>query len=88
MTRHLTVDDLAERWRTTPKAVHNQRHRGELPPAFRVGRRLLWPVEVIEAFELARMEGSTELVGDSPTGSPRRPAVTKSYVDWFKERSA
>ncbi|AKJ72311.1 putative DNA binding protein [Gordonia phage GMA4] len=38
----LTVDDVAHLLQTTPAAVHRMRHRGYLPPAFKVGRILRW----------------------------------------------
>src|SRR5262245_26356601 len=37
-----TVNDLAEILRTTPTAVRRLRERGSLPPAFKIGARLLW----------------------------------------------
>lgn len=49
LRRRLTIEELAERLRTTPTAIYCLRYRGEGPPAVRVGRRLLFdPVEVEE----------------------------------------
>lgn len=52
---HLTVDDLAVRWKTNRKGIYNLRHRRRLPPAIRQGNekrgRLLWPLAAIEAHE-------------------------------------
>lgn len=40
----LTADEVAAYFRTTPAALHSQRHRGQAPGVLgvRVGRRILW----------------------------------------------
>ncbi|WP_420903304.1 helix-turn-helix domain-containing protein [Streptomyces boncukensis] len=48
---HLTVAELAARWRTTEQAIYHRRHRRQLPPAISGGRKLLFPLAAIEAFE-------------------------------------
>ena len=65
-TTFLTVEDLAERWHTTPPAVHQQRHRGVLPPGHRLGKRVLWRLDVIEAFEATRQEHGGNAASASP----------------------
>ena len=50
----LTTTDLARRWRTTEQAVYAARHRGDCPRAVRRGRRLLWRLRDIEAWEEVR----------------------------------
>ncbi|HUP68499.1 MAG TPA: hypothetical protein VM142_01665 [Acidimicrobiales bacterium] len=84
MSPFLTVEDLAARWRTTPHAVRNQKYRGLLPVPLRVGRRLLWDLADIEAFEAGRRETPVKSVGErdrfpKPTSWP-----AKSYKDWGK----
>lgn len=37
----LTVAEVAEMFRTTPKAVYNMIERGQVPGVFRRGRRIL-----------------------------------------------
>jgi predicted DNA-binding transcriptional regulator AlpA len=54
MTEYVSTEELAERWRTTAAGVLMQRHRGALPAALRVGRRVLWRLEDIEAWEQER----------------------------------
>lgn len=39
---YLTTEQLAARWHTTPKGVLQLRHRGVLPPDYRIGRRVLY----------------------------------------------
>ena len=52
----LTTADLAKRWRTTEQAVYAARHRGDCPRAVRLGKRLLWRLQDVEAWEEARAE--------------------------------
>jgi len=55
MSAFLTVEELAERLRTTPAALHMQRVRGQLPGAFavKVGRRCLWSAAAVDAWFVA-----------------------------------
>lgn len=52
----LTTDELAELLRTTPAGIHSLRYRGEGPPAVRVGRRLLFRAEDVQAWLAAQRE--------------------------------
>lgn len=58
-TRHLSVQDLAERWNTTPKAIYNLNTRGAAPPRVRRngGKRgpVLYRLADVEAFERSRL---------------------------------
>ncbi len=47
----LTTDELAERHRTTPAAVAMRRHRGDSPRGCRSGKRILFPLDGVEAWE-------------------------------------
>jgi len=48
---HLTVLDLASRWAKSPQAIHQMRWRGDLPVALKLGRRLVFRIADVEAFE-------------------------------------
>lgn len=50
-TRHLTVEDLADRWNTTKNAIYALNKRGEAPPRFKRGRKLLYREADVEAHE-------------------------------------
>ena len=52
----LTTVDLAHRWRTTEQAIYATRYRGECPLAIRVGRRLLFRIVDVLAWEERRTE--------------------------------
>lgn len=54
--RLLIAEEVAERLRTTVPALHCLRYRGAAPPAIRVGKRLLFPEDQLEAWLLARQE--------------------------------
>ena len=74
---HLTVDALALRWHTTPNAIYVRRHRRQLPPAIRRGRKLLWPQAAIEEFE-----------AEERANDPQNPANDPALVPVQKRRKA
>lgn len=51
-TRHLTVEELAERWRCSVYTVRRRVNTGELE-GFREGRRWLVPDRAVAAYERA-----------------------------------
>jgi len=56
----LTVEEVAERYRTTPAAIRNQRWRHQEPGVLgiEVGRRVLWSEAVLEEWETAQLPGN------------------------------
>ena len=48
---YMTTAEVAERFRTTPETVRWWRFAGYGPPSIKVGKRALYAVEDIEAFE-------------------------------------
>jgi DNA-binding transcriptional MerR regulator len=52
----LTVEELAARWRLKPKTLHNWHLIGKGPTPVKVGRRLLYRAEDVEAWEDAQRE--------------------------------
>lgn len=69
---HLTVAQLAARWKTTKSAIYIARHRGKAPKALKPGKTVLFPLSAVEAFEAEQM------AGDKPshrgTTAEHRPA--------------
>lgn len=57
---NLTVDELAERERTTPATVRYWVHTGTAPRSFKAGRRRLFPLREVVAWEKARMEADDQ----------------------------
>ncbi len=54
----LTASDLAAKIRTTEAAIYTARYRGELPPAIKRGRRLLWRSEDVDRWLASKVEPS------------------------------
>jgi excisionase family DNA binding protein len=50
MNRFLTTEEVAELCRTSPATVRYWRHVGKGPASFRLGRRVLYKNEIVEAF--------------------------------------
>jgi excisionase family DNA binding protein len=50
MTKYLTTSEVAEALRTPVETVRYWRHVGKGPKSFKVGRRVLYAVEDVEAF--------------------------------------
>ncbi len=74
----LTTTDLARRWRTTEQAVYAARHRGDCPGAVKRGRRLLWRLRDVEAWEEVRAVSDAARIG-APGG--RTPALRGALSD-------
>ena len=47
----LTSKELSDRWRLSDQTLANWRHAGKGPPFTRVGSRVLYPIDGINAFE-------------------------------------
>ncbi|HYO18967.1 MAG TPA: helix-turn-helix domain-containing protein [Dermatophilaceae bacterium] len=52
----MTIEDVAERLRVTVATVRWLRLEGRFAPAVRVGRRLMWATEDIDAWISAQRE--------------------------------
>lgn len=63
MTTHLNQNDLARRWRVSPRTLERWRWTGEGPRYIKVVGRVLYRLEDIEDFELAQMRESTAADG-------------------------
>jgi len=49
----VTEAELGVRWRVSRRTLQRLRFRGDLPESFRVGRKILYRLDVIIAFEAA-----------------------------------
>jgi hypothetical protein len=47
----LTSKELSDRWRLSDQTLANWRYAGKGPPFTRVGSRVLYPIDGINAFE-------------------------------------
>lgn len=50
----LTVEEVAELLRMSPHALHQMRYRSTAPPALKIGRRLLFDSEKLNAWLMER----------------------------------
>ena len=58
--RHLNQELLARRWSLSPRSLERWRWRGEGPPFLKVGGRVLYRLEDIEAYEAAHFRHPTD----------------------------
>ena len=58
---HLTPEELAERWHTTPGTLKDWRQKGREwgPHYIKFGRKVLYPLPEVERIEQARLMAAT-----------------------------
>jgi hypothetical protein len=59
MTTHLHQVDLARRWKLSPRTLERWRWTGEGPQFVKLGGRVVYRLEDVEAFEVGRLRAST-----------------------------
>jgi predicted site-specific integrase-resolvase len=67
-TRHLNQIELAARWTISPRTLERWRFTGEGPQFIKIGGRVVYRIEDVEAFEADQIRQST------PGGVARQPA--------------
>lgn len=81
---HLTVQQLAKRWHTTPNAIYVRRHKGKAPRGFKSGREVLFPLTQVEAWEQAALDADPQSNRDTKPemrpAEPSRPRGAKKYT--------
>ncbi len=70
-TRHLNQKQLAERWGISPKTLERWRWLGQGPKFLKLGGRIAYRLEDIEAFEEQQLR---QVTGSAAAASPT-PAV-------------
>lgn len=55
----LTQKDLAVRWRISPRTLEQWRWLGKGPRFIKVGARVIYPLEFVEAYEAERVHVCT-----------------------------
>jgi len=69
-TRHLNQKQLADRWGISPKTLERWRWLGQGPKFLKLGGRIAYRLEDIEAFEeqqLRQVTGSAAAASPTPT---------------------
>ena len=75
---NLAQDDLATRWRMSPRTLEQWRWRGVGPRYLKIGGRVIYPETEVEAHEAAQLRQNTAgplPVGEAPDLS-RSPAAS------------
>lgn len=54
--KYMTTNEVADLLRTSPETIRFWRHTGKGPKSFKVGRRVLYAVEDVEAYVGAARE--------------------------------
>ncbi|WOX09165.1 helix-turn-helix transcriptional regulator [Streptomyces sp. N50] len=56
--RYLTTDEVATRYRTAPSTVRYWKHIGYIPGAVKRGRRTLYAIAVLDAWDAEQTGGA------------------------------
>jgi hypothetical protein len=64
--RHLNQIDLARRWSISPRTLERWRWIGQGPRYIKIGGRVIYRVEEVEAFETQQTRGSTSDIPEAP----------------------
>lgn len=74
---HLSQHDVAVRWRMSVRTLERWRSLRQGPPFLKLGGRVVYRIEDIEAFEAARLEATRAVCvttaqsrGNDPTRNP------------------
>jgi predicted site-specific integrase-resolvase len=58
-TPHLKQSELAERWNMSPRTLERWRWLGQGPRSVKIGGRVRYPVDAVEAFEAEQRRAHT-----------------------------
>lgn len=72
-TIHLTQMDLGNRWHLSPRTLERWRWEGIGPPYLKIGGRILYRLEDIEAYEREQIRTETAKDEGIPLGEEIRP---------------
>ena len=64
--KHMNQDDLAERWNISPRTLERWRWVGQGPRYIKIGGRVVYRLEEVEAFEAQQTRASTAQTSPTP----------------------
>ena len=64
--KHLNQIDLARRWSISPRTLERWRWLGQGPRYIKIGGRVVYRVEEVEAFEVQQTRASTSEIPETP----------------------
>ena len=70
---HLTLKQLCARWQLKEQTLYNRRRKGNLPPAFKVGKELRFPLAGVEEFEAAGLAADLAPSHEQRPPEPKLP---------------
>lgn len=76
-TRHLNQVEVAKRWGFSPRTLENWRCRGEGPRFLKIGGKVVYRLQDVEAFEQNQLRAKTA----SARGRKRRAQSAEQSVD-------
>ena len=59
MTQHLDQNELAARWRVSPRTLEQRRWQGRGPRYLKINGRVIYPIPEVEAVEAASLHAKT-----------------------------
>jgi len=65
ITKHLNQIELADRWNISHRTLERWRWAGEGPCYLKIGGRVVYRQEDIEAYEASQLRGSTSMTDNS-----------------------
>ena len=74
-TKHLNQIELAERWNISHRTLERWRWTGEGPRYLKIGGRVVYRLEDIEAYEASQLRGSTSMT-DNLHDAPHQRGVS------------
>ncbi len=75
-TRHLNQIELAARWNISPRTLERWRWAGEGPQFIKLGGRVVYRLEDVEAFEAEQIRQATPNVHRNSSGALARGGWT------------
>ena len=75
ITKHLNQIELADRWNISHRTLERWRWTGEGPRYLKIGGRVVYRLEDIEAYEARQLRDSTSMK-DTPYDAPHQRAVS------------
>jgi hypothetical protein len=70
MVKHLNQLDLSRRWALSPRTLERWRWLGVGPRFLKVGKRVVYPLAEVEAFEAVRLHDRTVEPGKAGAAAP------------------
>jgi hypothetical protein len=67
-SRHLNQVELADRWGLSPRTLENWRWRGEGPPFVKIGRKVVYRLVDVEAYEHEQLRTKSRPVDGEADG--------------------